>query len=371
MPGAMLTRSAPAPASAPADPKAAAPVLKNPFTRAALEHTEQFLDSSEGLLTAASHQSGPHDVAPFGFCRSLVIKVTASGGTVGVQAPVLADDGPWNILENVTLMDVNGRPIFGPVDGFDLYLANLLGGYRYITDPTALPGYAAFDNLGNFTFYLRVPVEITAYNALGSLPNLTSSATYKLSYSIAANSTLYSTVTDGIEAAIQVEAWLEAWTQPLPTDSFGVPNQQLPPAVGTTQYWSKSPVVVNAGEQRLTLQRRGNLLRKVLFIFRDAAQLRSTADWPTDFRIEFEQVILHGVERQKWIDDYVEYSGITVPTGVIPWDFTHEGGRAGSENRELYLATTQSSRIDIVGTFAAAGTVTMLTNDVAPAPKVG
>jgi len=129
---------------------------------------------------------------------------------------------------------------------------------------------------------------------------------------------------------------------------------------------------VNAGEQRITLQRRGNLLRKLLFIFRNDASpsVRITTEWPTDFRVEYEQAILHGVERTKWLNDYHEFTGTTPPTGVIPWDFTHEFGKAGYENRELYLPTTMSSRIEVVGTFGGAGVLTVLTNDVAPAPRV-
>lgn len=357
------TISAPAPA---AEEAQKAPAVTNSFVRAALEHTEQFLDRTEtSELGASAIQSGPHDVAPFGFMRSIVIKVTASGASGGT--PVLADDGPWNVLQNITLMDVNGRPIFGPVDGYDLMLANLLGDYRYVTDPTQLPGYSAH-SAGNFTFYLRLPVEITAHNALGALPNLTSSATYKLSYTVAAESTVFSTpATTG--PAIQVEAWLEAWTQPMATDTRGIPNAQTPPGMGTTQYWSKSTVNVSAGEQRIPISRKGNLIRKMIFIYRNDASpsVRNTSEIPADFRLEYEQAIIHGVERQKFDNDYHEWTGVDVPTGVFVWDFAHDRGKGGYENRELYLPTTMSSRVELVGSFGGAGVLTILTNDIAPA----
>ena len=362
MPGAVITQ----PAAADGAPASEAPSVTNPFVRAALEHTEQFHDKNHGTITASAQAEGPIDVAPFGFVRGIILKVTASGAA---GAATLADDGPWNVLQNISVQDVNGRPIFGPVDGYDLYLANLLGGYRHNGDPTAVPGYSAHST-GNFTFYLRIPLEITSQNALGALPNMNSAATYKLHYTLAAEATVWSSAPATTSAAIQVEAWLEAWSQPLPVDTHGIPNAQTPLGMGTTQYWSKSQINVNSGEQRLKLTRLGNLMRQIVFIFRNDASpsVRISTEYPTDLRLEFEQRIVHNVERQLFDNLYYEHTGVSVPTGVLVWDFTHEMGRAGHENRNLYLPTTQASRVELVGSFGGAGTLTVLTNDVAPAP---
>ena len=72
--------------------------------------------------------------------------------------------------------------------------------------------------------------------------------------------------------------------------------------------------------------------------------------------------------------------GATVPAndtaqgldnGVFVYDFCHEfDGSIGRENRDLWLPTLGSTRLEVQGSFANAGTLTVLTNDVAIAGSV-
>jgi len=56
---------------------------------------------------------------------------------------------------------------------------------------------------------------------------------------------------------------------------------------------------------------------------------------------------------------------------VWVYDFCHEfDGALGRENRDLWLPTLGSSRVELQGTFGAAGVLTILTNDVAIAGSV-
>ena len=127
-----------APAAGKANSSAApAPVVRNPFVRAAFQHREPFYDQTFTLGSSAVAVS-PIDVVPYGFMRHVVIEVAASGGAAGLNNAVAAGDAPYSILQNLTLQDVNGRPIFGPLPGYMAYLANLLGGYVWSSDPAEL-----------------------------------------------------------------------------------------------------------------------------------------------------------------------------------------------------------------------------------------
>jgi len=56
---------------------------------------------------------------------------------------------------------------------------------------------------------------------------------------------------------------------------------------------------------------------------------------------------------------------------VFVLDFTHEFDQSlGQENRDLWLPTLGSSRFELQGSFGAACSVTVLTNDVAIAGPV-
>ena len=363
MPSAVTT----APGGQSTEMAADAPAVVNPFVRAAREHREQFHDQTHDV-GASSINVGPIDVAPFGFARSILLRLEMAGGAAGLATVAAADDAPWNAIDNVMISDVNGRPIVGPFSGYDLYLAHKFGAYRFDSNPVNLPGYSAVDSDGDFTIWLRIPLEITSRDGLGSLPNMTAASTYKLSYTVSGSGTIYTTAPDTL-GDLQVEAWLEAWTQPPAVDPRGVANQQTPPAMGTTQFWSKTQFNITAGEQRIRLTRMGNLVRNLVAVFRNDASpsVRNTSEIPADFRLEWDGRILDNIARDVLRNQTREHFGYDPDTGVLVWDFTHDAdGHAGNEARHLYLPTTQATRLELVGTFGGDGVLTVLTNDVAP-----
>ncbi len=351
---------------------AAQAIMRNPFVRAAAEARQPFSDRST-LITASAQQVGPVDVSAMGFLRNIVLTVQATGG---VGAGVVAkEDAPWTAITSISLEDVNGRPIVGPLDGYDLYLINKWGGIGMsvgIFDPALKQSFSAVGaSGGNFSFILRIPVEITAHDGLGSLPNLTASATYKLRYSINASANIYSTPPATTLPTVRVRAHLEAWSQPRGTDPKGTPNETVPPMVGTTSFWSKSVFNITAGEQRVPITRTGNLLRNIIFIFRNTTPARNTTNSPDPMRLEWDNKILDNWLQTMWLDQMQERYGQAADTGVLVYDFIHDAdGRPGNENRHLYIPTVQGTRFEYVGTFGVAGTLTILVNDVAPAGGV-
>src|SRR5437868_3449745 len=119
-----------------------APVLPIvPFVRASFEHIEPANVDRSNAIGASSVLLGPDDVPAYGYLRHLLVYVQATGGTGA--AAVAKEDAPWSAIQELTLHDVNGAPIVGPISGYDLFLINKYGGYAGFGDPATSPAYSA------------------------------------------------------------------------------------------------------------------------------------------------------------------------------------------------------------------------------------
>jgi len=345
-------------------PSAPAPIT--PFTRASMEHAEPFLDTSIAITTSTvAVAGGPVDIPAYGYLRNIVIFVSATGGTGA--AAVYKEDAPWSAIADVSVLDVNGAPIV-ILTGFDLYLAHKWGGASFASNPTAAPFYVTPATTGNFAFALRIPIEIGRRDALGSLPNSNASSTYKLRINQAPTTSIYSTNPTTIPT-IRWRAFIEAWATPPPVGPGGVTNAVKPAAEGTTQFWTETLVSVSSGQNRIRLPRVGNLIRNLIFVYRDATPLRSNGDttFPTDFTIEWDSHQIFNASKDLVKQWEFERSGYALDNGVFVVDFTHDfDGGLGEEMRDLWVQTSQSTRLELVGNFTGSGSLTIITNDVAP-----
>lgn len=368
-PSSVAGASGVAQTSTPASPPA---VRVSPFTRGAMKHNEPFINVS-AVASANGTQLSAQDIPSFGYLRGVWFQVNATGGTG--TAAVVQEDSPWSAINAITLTDVNGAAVVGPIDGYDLFLINLIGGYLG-ADPRWNAIYAAVSTAGNFAFMLWLPIEISERDGLGALPNQNASSTYKLAFTYGVLTNIYSTNPTGIPT-IQVQCWLGAWTQPAPTDILGNPQAEVPPAFGTTQFWTRQQYNLQSGDQTIRLTRVGNVIRKLIFIFRTTAPARSTTNFPNPARLQLEGRIVENLGRDLWRFVAAEQSdqGFTFadatnpfPTGVMPYNFdTDLNGKSGDEMRDLWLPTSQATRLELVGNFGAAGVLTVITNDIAPA----
>lgn len=368
--------------------RAVVPVV--PFIRASAEHREPIMDVSRALAATGAQDLGVFDVPAYGYMRSIVLVVTATGAVGGT----LAEDGPFNILQNVALQEPNGATIAQFDTGYSLYLANKWGGYRDANgaDPKSSPAYSQ-DAAGNFTFLLRIPVEISAREALGALPNQNSAANFKVRLSLGSGAAgagnTYSAITT--QPTVRVRAYLEAWDQP-EVQVAGQTNQVTPPALNTTQFWSAQTYNVGAGQQQIRLTRVGNYVRNLIFVLRRGGTSRANghADMPDPATLYLDTRPLDVIERNNWLNQMYERTGFGgraaggaltgsvaldaaggLDAGVFMYDFAHEFDNSlGRETRDLWLPTLGSSRLELQGSFAQAGTLTVLTNDVAVAGSV-
>lgn len=347
-----------------------------PFVRSSRERTEE-ADDTTTTMTTSSQSVGPVDIPAIGYFRHLVLEVDATGADAGTASAAFDEDGPFNVLSDLQIADVNGNPIFGPMNGYLAYLSEKYGAYTNITDARNKPSFSTTTGTGsgggNFNFTVRIPIEISGRDGFGSLANMNASQTYKLRYSIAADSTVYTTSPATTLPDVRVRAWLEAWAQPRETDARGNPQATQPPAHGATQRWSTSTYTLNSGEQVTRFTQVGNLIRTLVCVW-DEAGTRNTANFPDPIRLEYDGSLIEAIGQDVFRDRMAERYGFTaaaeaangLDTGVFVWDFTHDlDGKPGFEMRDLYLPTTQATRLDLRGNFGASGTLTVLTNDVA------
>jgi hypothetical protein len=347
------------------------------FIRASNEHIEQVADVS--LLMTTAVQTYPNlSIPAYGYLRNVVLHVIATGG---VGAATYTEDGPFNVLQNVVLQEPNGAIISQFNSGYDMFVANKYGGYKAFNDPKARANYAASLTNGNFEFMLRIPLEINERMALGALPNENSAAAFQVRVQLNSQAGVYASGPT-TPPTVRVRAWAEEWDQPAQSTN-GVPNEVVPPAMNTTQFWTPQVYPVVTGLNTIRLTRVGNYMRNMVFIYRAATRVLGETNWPDVITLFLDARPLAYLQKTIWRSYQYERGGYTYTvgaaidavgtqdSGMFMYDFTHEfDGQYGHEQNDLWLPTLGSTRLEIQGNFGAAGTLTVLTNDIAVAGNV-
>lgn len=333
-----------------------------PFVRASFVHTEPCdFDRSTLLTTNTVTMSG--DVPAYGYLKNLYLYVQATGGTGA--AAVYQEDAPWSAINEFALSDINGGQMVGPISGYDLYLINLLGGYDGWSDPALNAAYVTPATTGNFEFILRVPVEISDRDGVGALPNMNASSTYKFRIILSNLLGIYSTNPTGIPT-VRIRVWFEGWAAPAGMIPGGGMPAMQPPAINTTQFWTKQVFNINAAAQTIRTQRVGNVIRNFIAIYRNATPARIATPDPLALYLDSALVYNEALGLRRTFMRQRVAGGTTLPTGVLLYDYTHDfDGFVGGESRDQWLKTQASTRLEWQGTFSAAGTLTLLTNDIA------
>lgn len=362
-------------------PAQAAGVVR--FVRASDEHVQPGGIDVTRQITANQQDLGVFDIPAYGFLRYIWLFVQATGGAGG--GAVAHEDAPFNILQNLALTEPNGAPIVQLSNGYQLYLANKYGGYNpgETCDPRAWRSFSAPDADGDFSFAIRVPVEVGPRDALGALANQDSAGQFKLRLALAGASTVYTTEPLTTLPTVRIRSYIECWDQP-EAGAAGMANQVNPPAPGTTSFWTvQSGVSVPSGQFNVELKRKGNFLRNVILVLRDTAGTATRLDaetlWPDETRFERDAFPARYYQDDYWIDLMVQRTGLRaaneavggLDNGVRFHDYMHEfDGYLGRETRDLWQPTRGSSRLEFVGNFGGAATLDIITNDVAIAENV-
>jgi hypothetical protein len=335
-----------------------------------------------------------------GYLRYLEMKIFTAGQS-GSTTDALAQDCPYNVIQNLFLRDPYGQPII-QADGFSLALINFYGGQRgmlgFNNDPGSRPSFTApttasgsasvtpdgspaNGNGGNFDFTIEVPLEMdsSGYCSLASM-NAASQPQMQLQFNPSA--TLYTTApsTLGTITAVINEPF---WMAP-------VDNPQIaPPDVGSSGQWSVTraqSIVASSAFQRIVLPRVGTFIHTLITILRDTGtspvNQRVEAYPPTDLSLWVDGVpILY-----EYLDDrrdrmYQEFGAYSfnpfngpagkAPTGVVAYSFRESVQTAVStaDTYDLLLPTTPATLLEQAGTyqtFTGSGLLFVVTGELFP-----
>lgn len=350
-------------------------VPPTPFVEASRRRVE-LMDDRDVTFGTTSNPVRSIDVTPLGFLANLYVTVDVSGGSGATTAAVAAEDAPFNVLQDVSLEDVDGNDIYGPLSsGYLCYLAEKYGGYSFMSDAKQRPSWTAMDAGGNFTFSLRIPIQLSDRDALGALTNGAANQTYKLNYTVAPRSTVYDTEPDTPPTSVRIRAEVELWNQPQGTGPTGNPQDTEPPFHGTTQHWVESVFNIGSGQQIIRLSRVGNFVRTLVMVLEDTNGARTTTDFPDPIRQEIDGNLVHEQIRRNWRDRLAERYGYVaaddaangLETGVLVYTLADDvDGHPGFEDRKFWQATSTGTKWDVRGNFGAnTSKLTVLTNDVA------
>jgi hypothetical protein len=371
-----------------------------PFPVGVYESLVQDNDTTTTLGATVAAWSSPvqaplWNVSPTGWLRRLWFDFTlffASGNAAGS----FAGDGPWSLIQKITLYDLGGEVVF-QLNGYEWMLINKFGGYFEIGDPRADLSYVTNPATGNSQavpaarFVLILPLEAVMRDALGVVQN-ESKPGWKVEvwYDTAANTVSGGTgfTAAAVSPQVHFRGYVDSYTEPAAAAPNGRPFSQSPPLPGTLQYWKSENNSLPAGTAKYDLSNGiGFPLRNVIYYVRDAGNsTRATADanWPDPTTMLIGNVNYFTRGKNLWVSLFSRYYGFasvgaTVPAvdtaggrenGVFPvWLTADFDSHPGDELRFKYLDTQVNTLVRLTGSFGGTTTFFALTNWLATPSK--
>lgn len=326
-------------------------------------------------LGATAQQLTPYTPSPNNLLRALWISVTVSA--TGNSASVAAQpDAPFNVLQTVTFVDANQKPIVGPVSGYDLMLINKYGGYDNQGDPRGSATYSPMvtgtgATGGSFHFTLRMPIEAVIRNGLGSLQNQSSNSTFQCQVTVNAETLVYSTsptAAPSCTVAIYEDGYWKGGN---------AAYSSTPKAAGSTQYWTKGTYAgLNGATQIQLSQGLGYPIRNIVEEFYATGGNRAAASVPSSLQYIFKgsnwrnapsAVLQEMMARQFGLANATFDAADGLDTGVLAFPFTLDyTNTPGAESGLNYLQTDVGDLFQLIASFGQSTQLNHLVNYVAP-----
>lgn len=366
-----------------------------PFPVGVYESTVQDYDTTTVLGSTTAAWTSPvqlpiWNVSPTGWLRGLWFDFTlffASGNAAGA----FAADGPWSMVQNVTLYDLGGEVVIVLL-GYEWMVMNKFGGYFEVGDPRGDLSYVTNPSSGNSQAVpavhtiLWLPLEAVARDALGVVQN-ESKPGWKIIVNI---DTAAKTVGTGgtpftaaaVTPQIRLKGFIESYTEPAAAAPNGRAFAQTPPLPGTLQYWKDESQALPGSSTKYDLTNGvGFPIRNMFYILYDTTtptRAQGDVDWPDPATLLIGNVNYFTRGKQLWITKMGRsygFSGVgsaAIPTpdqaegrenGVFPVWFTQDvSALPGNELRFKYIDTQVNSLVRLTGSFAATCTLFVLTN---------
>jgi hypothetical protein len=338
----------------------------------------RFSNSQTVSNLAGSTSFQPIQLPATGFVRKISLLFTASVTSASAGA-VVAGDGPWNLINGITVTDATGQPILQPVNGYNLYLINKylsLGSMentnlpRAWQNPMAGSDYAfsSTSTTGTAVFRLDVDFEQDYNTGYGCIPNLDSNASLQLKIDVAPYSNAFSGTT--VSAATLAVRVSQHYWAPVGSTVAGVAAETSPIGFGDyveTRY--ETQTVSAATENTVNVTNRGGLIKGIIAVSRAggvrtaytaAANVGLILDNnPIDegIPVEERQDMLRRAYGYIGTDLTTSYAPITAGTlpgldrGVLVWPFAVESG-----GRDSWLTSRTGSLLQLKVTPGASAT---------------
>lgn len=354
-------------------PEAAA-TLDRPY-RFAVGARERFVGDYADVSQAFGTTLPTIDIPAGDFTEGVYIRVDASVPSNNSANVTFNGDGPFSVLAEVQLQDPQGVP-FQILSGWELYAWNLLGGFTGQGDSTLSPYYTAVTGSGttggNFSFVLRIPCELFPRDGVGALYNGSTASQFKVRVTLNTSANTYGTAPTALPTTVRVRFTSHGYqlAQALPS---GHPFDQEPPGGAIYNTLTRQVFQFSgAGTLTVPIIRKGFLYRQMLFVVRDNSGVRSNTVL-TDAVLRIDNVDHWNGSYNMWRHVTWERNrstGAQLPAGLVQQSFCHDwDGLVGGETRDQYVPTSPGSIVEMRLTAAAAGSLTILVNDVTPTKK--
>jgi hypothetical protein len=337
-----------------------------PFCQASKWGVEQ--GNAVTFTQGASAQTfGPSPLPATGYIRRVRLPTVGAGGAAGTFTA--SGDAPFNVWNLVRFAEPNAAPVV-ELTGFNLFLADLLGGYTEWND--ARQDWDYVGTAPNINVEPYVPVELDA-TGMGSLSNLSNASAFRLTLIAEAYANIYSAnpTTAPVMTCIP---HVDYWTLPNSVDQDGNPQATAPPFPGTIQLWSQiQNLTLATGNNRTSLNRMGNQLRTVIMVTR-AAGLRSETPFPNPAQLRWDDINLRIESPQSVRKIMREMLDTTSARDVGVYCYPYSAGitrTVGGNGVSSFLPTVTATRYELSGASGGAGTLDWVINDVSSAPVSG
>jgi hypothetical protein len=335
----------------------------------------------------------PIQLPATGFVRKVSLLFTVSA-TFASGGAVVAGDGPWNLINGITITDATGQAIMQPIGGYNLYLVN-----KYFStgsmENTNIPRAWANPHLGpdyafsstattaTATFRLDLDFEQDYNNGYGCIPNLDSNASLQLKIDVAPYTNAFTgTTPSAATVALRVAQYYWA---PVGASVGGVAAMTQPVGFGDyveTRY--ETQTLSASTENTVQVTNRGGLVKGMIAVSR-AAGVRTAYTAGANvgllldnnaidegIPVEEHQDMLRRMYGYIGTDLTTSYAPLTAGTlpgldrGVQVWNFAGLSG-----GRDSWLATRVGSLLQLKVTPGASATSLEIITQLAQVKDAG
>lgn len=238
-----------------------------PFQVGSFHYAEQI--ATDTFQLGANSQEFVHNITPGGFLRGVDLQISSAGGVAGV----LTADAPYNLLQSVSLENIDGSPILYPMGGYAYAMWQKFSA-PWLGEPSN-PAQMYSVNQATPGWLLHLWPEI--YGTAGVLANTDARAQYRVRYTLNAGAQVGTGYTT--DPTVTVVSYLQAWAQPDRTDLHGNSITAVPPGLNLARIVRHQVVnLATAGADNLIqVTNTGNELRNIIIICRDQTNARNDA----------------------------------------------------------------------------------------------